>query len=221
MTGIIRALITILALVYGCKLISFIAKRSMLLWHLRTLKRECNAKIRLHFFIFRPMWLVPKGPDATVEIGNTVYLIRLYSGGGKYRSVHFATEEYSCVYTRFRASARAPQGRGASSLALSSGVNLSAVVNRLPPFTPPKEYEGTGKRIVRVMILNPAPGVVSYVTKEKTSIKIAFTGDEMHGMLVFTADSFVRYADRMKREEERLAREASGLDYFYGDFDLE
>jgi hypothetical protein len=64
-----------------------------------------------------------------------------------------------------------------------------------------------GKNIVSVLILNPSPSVLSYVSDEKTSIKIAFTGDEMYGIKVFTGSTFLRYIDRMKREEERLERE--------------
>lgn len=153
------------------------------------------------------MWRTTKDPDIRVEILNTVYLIRIYSGISKIRSVHFANEEYSCIYLRLRVSARAPQGSGANSLAMSPGVNISAKVRRLPPMQIPKEYEDTDKRVVKVMILNPAPSVLSYVTPEKTSIKIAFTGDELHGMKVFTADTFMRYADRMMRDEERLMKD--------------
>ena len=146
-------------------------------------------------------------PDITVEIGNTVYLIRIYSGVSSHRSVHFASEEFSCVYLRFRVSARAPHGTGANSLAMSPGINLAAKVRYIPPLAVPEEYEGAERRVVRVMILNPAPSVLSYVTEEKTSIKIAFTGDDLHGLKVFTAESFMHYADRMMREEERLSRD--------------
>lgn len=216
MTDLFEIIFIVLGVVFGCKLISFSSKRILFLMRLSTLKRECNAKIRLHSFLFRPMWIKPKGPDATVEIADTIYLIRLYSGAGKYHSVHFASEEYSCVYMRMRASARSPYGTGASSLAMSSGINLSAKVHRITPMEIPEQYKESKKKVVRVLLLNPAPSVLSYVSPEKTSIKIAFTGDEMHGQKVFTADSFMRYADRMKREDERLAKEnPDEYEYFY------
>jgi len=44
-----------------------------------------------------------------------------------------------------------------------------------------------------------APGELSYVSKEKTSVKIAFTDDEVYGMKVFTSSTFASYADRMSR----------------------
>ena len=160
------------------------------------------------------MWLAPKGGDIKVEILDTVYFIRIYSGGGAAASVHFANEEYSAVFTRLAGAKKSPKGTGSSSLAMSAGINLSARVIHLAPLQIP-EGDSTlqGKKVVRVLILNPAPGVLSYVTEEKTSIKIAFTGDEMHGMLVFTSSTFTAYADRMKREEERQRAEGENMDY--------
>lgn len=207
MTGIFRFIFTLIAGVILWKTISFTSNRITLLRRLSKLKKECGAKITLHKSPMRPMWRTTKAPDITVEILNTVYLIRLYSGIGRLRSVHFANEEYSCVYLRLRVSARAPHGTGANSLAMTPGVNLAAKVRRIAPMEIPEEYAQTDKKVVKVMVLNPAPAVLSYVTAEKTSIKIAFTGDELHGQKVFTADSFMRYADRMKREEERLMKD--------------
>lgn len=207
MSDLIEIIIIITAAVLGYKFFTWFSKRTTLLRRLSRLKREQNANITLHSFAYKPIWLTKSTPDITVELGNTIYAIRVYSGIGGARSVHFANEEYSCNYLRFRVSARSPQGSGANSLSMTPGVNLSAKVYRLPPLKVPDEYYGMGKRVVPVMILNPAPSVLSYVTDEKTSIKIAFTGDEMHGMKVFTADSFVRYAERMKREEERLMKD--------------
>lgn len=206
MTGIFRFILILIAAVILWRGTRYISKRIGLLRCISRLKKECNAKITLHKSPFRPMWRASKDPDITVEILDTVYLIRLYSGISSSRSVHFANEEYSCIYLRLRVSARAPHGTGANSLAMTPGVNFAAKVRRLAPLEVPHEYDNTDKMIVKVMLMNPAPNVLSYVTPEKTSIKIAFTGDELHGQKVFTAETFMRYADRMKREEERLKK---------------
>ena len=153
------------------------------------------------------MLAVKETADIRIEILNTVYLVRIYSGGGGAHSAHFANEEYSCLFVRLRSANRSPHGSGANSLAMSSGFNISSRVIHLPPFPVPAEYEASGKQVVRVMLLNPAPEVLSYVTEEKCSIRLALTGDELYGVKVFTADTFVRYADRMMREEERLSRD--------------
>lgn len=196
------------------KFIIWFSKRTELLLRIYSLKNECDAKITLLSFPYRPMWLAPKGADIRVEILDTVYFIRIYSGGGAAASVHFANEEYSAVFTRLSGAKKSPKGTGSSSLAMSLGINLSARVIHLAPMQIPKnDATLQGKKTVRVLILNPAPGILSYVTKEKTSIKIAFTGDEMHGMLVFTSSTFTTYADRMKREEERQRAEGESMGY--------
>lgn len=53
-----------------------------------------------------------------------------------------------------------------------------------------------------VLIFNPAPGEVSYVTEEKTSIKGAFTGDSVLGTLIFTSSTFPAFAERELRREK-------------------
>ena len=199
-------ILTVVGAVIFFKAARFLSKRISLLKRIYSLKRSCNAKITLHKSPFRPMWRATADPDMTIEILDTVYLVRIYSGGGSLHSVHFASEKFSCVYLRLRPSQRSPHGTGASSLAMSSGINLSAKVHVIDPLAVPT-VEADGKRYVRVIIFNPAPGVLSYVTPEKTSIKIAFTGDDLWGVKVFTDFTFIRYAERMMREEERLKSE--------------
>ena len=79
-------------------------------------------------------------------------------------------------------------------------------VKILPKLQIPEEYvirdEFDERKVVPVLLFNPAPCEVSYVSEAKTSIKVAFTGDEFYGMQIFTASTFVSYADRMMREEE-------------------
>ncbi|MBR2930899.1 MAG: hypothetical protein IKC32_06685 [Clostridia bacterium] len=216
MNDIIKLILTVIIVWIGFNFLTWFIKRTALIFKLLGLKKSCNAKVSLLSFPYRPMWLVREGADARVEIMNTVYLIRFYSGGGISKSVHFANESYSCIYMRLKG-LRGVRGMGRSSLAMSSGINLYAKVVYTPPFPIPEEYSESEKHIVRALILNPAPGMLSYVTEEKTSIKIAFTGDELYGIKVFTASTFERYAERMMREEQRLLREARGeYDYFFG-----
>ena len=214
MLDIFELILTVIIIFYSYKFLSWFIKRTIFIFNIYSLKKLCNATITLQTFPYRPMWAVSEGEDIRIEIGNTVYLVRIYSGGGGMSSVHFANKNYSCVYLRLRAANRAPQGTGANSLAMSGGVNISSKVICLPDFPVP-EGESGDKRLVRVLLLNPAPSVLSYVTDEKTSIRIAFTGDEMYGIKVFTPDAFLRFAERMKREEERLADENyKELDYY-------
>ena len=207
MNDLIRLIIGTVITVVCLSFSYWLACRISLLLKLNSLKKLCNAKISLQVWPFRPMWAAKEKADIKIEILNTVYLIRLYSGGGGIYSAHFANEEYSCLFVRLRAANRAPQGSGANSLSMSSGINIKSKVIHLPPFPIPPEYASGERKVVRVMLLNPAPEVLSYVTEEKCSIRLALTGDELYGVKVFTASSFVKYADRMMREEERLSRD--------------
>ena len=207
MVGIIDFILRTAVFVAVVLFLIWFIKRTVFLIRLYRLAKSIDAKITLQRCPYRPMWRASETADIKIEILNTVYLVRIYSGGGSAHSVHFANANYSTVYMRLLKSQRSPTGSGASSLAMSSGMNLSAKVIYLPEIKIPDELAESGKNIVPVLILNPAPSVLSYVSDEKTSIKIAFTGDDMYGVKVFTGSTFLRYIDRMKREEERLEQE--------------
>ena len=219
MTDIIELLILIFILVIIWRIGSFLTKRTLMLFRIYGLKKACNAKISLQSFPYRPMWMAGKKPDIRVEILDTVYLIRIYSGGGIGRSLHFANECYSASYISTAGGMpRRRTGNPRSQSPLTSGLNIGARVTYTAPLDR-TDGAARGKKIVPVLLLNPAPGSLSYVTEQKTSIRIAFTGDDMYGIKVFTASTFAIFADRMKREEERLKAEmaASGhpeFEYF-------
>ena len=76
----------------------------------------------------------------------------------------------------------------------------------LPNFPTPENLadESYGKNVEKILLFTPAPNEVSYVTEEKTTIKLAFTGDEFYGMKIFTTSSFIAYADRETRKNDEL-----------------
>ena len=212
MRGIIQLLLFLILLFFLLKLLFFVIKRCLLLFNLYSLVGMCNAKITLHSFPFRPMWMMPKGPDVSVEILDTVYLLRLYSGRDGFSSVHFVNERYSAVYMQVRGATRVARAR-INTPTLTGGINIGTKVNILPDFEVPKEYLD-GREIVKVLLLNPSPSALTYVTEEKTSIRIAFTGDELYGMKVFTASTFVNHADRESRKPRDKSTEYAEFDYF-------
>ena len=214
MVDIIEMILFFLVLFLIVRLIIFITKRVLLLIRVYSLVGMCNAKVTLHTFPFRPMWMTSKLPDISVKIFNTVYLLRIYSGEGFARSVHFVNEKYSVVYTQVKGGTRRPRTHREMP-SLLGGVNIGAVVNILPPMEIPKEYEGERVHFEEILLLNPAPLDLTYVTKEKTSIRIAFTGDDLYGMKVFTASTFMRYADRESRNPK--PKPVDDLDYYFFD----
>lgn len=212
MREIIQFIVFALLLFLATKLFIFIFKRTLLLCQIYSLKKMCGAKITLHSFPFRPMWMMPKGPDISVEILDTVYLLRLYSGGGDFSSVHFVNEKYSAVYIQVKGASRSHRAK-INTPSLTGGINIGTKVYILPEFDVPTELRSRrGIDIVKVMLLNPAPSAMTYVTEEKTSIRVAFTGDEFYGMKVFTGSTFINHADRESRNPKK--KKYPEFDYF-------
>ena len=200
MANIIKLLVIAAVIYLAACALYFLFKRLFMLIRLYGLKRECNAKITLHCVPILPFHARGGKPDITVEILDTVYHIRLYSGIFGNRYVHFVDERYSVVYKRVRAmvmpSRAAARMPGHVRLSYSSGgrVRVLPVMNKILC---------EGKREVSVILFSPAPYEVSYVTEQRSKIKLAFTGDELYGYKIFTPSTFVIYADReMRREAE-------------------
>ena len=207
MVDIINLILFIILLVVIFRLTAWVSKRILLIRKLTSLKKECNATVRFTRFPFLPTSLMSEKPDVTVEINDTVYLIKLYSGGAM-KYVHFASPKYSVRFSKMRAGRFVinTKWRAGAFSAVNSSFNVGAKVFIMPDFPiPDAEKEGRfGKTFEKVLIFNPAPFEVSYVTEEKNTIKLAFTGDDFYGIKIFTASSFVSYADRETRKNDEM-----------------
>ena len=191
---------------YVCRFLAWLFRRVSLVVKLEGLKKLCDAKITYQRFPFLPTSMTSEKADITVEILDTVYLIRLYSGGGITKFVHFASPKYSVRFSRLKTGRFVINGRIRSRFVTfaDSAFNVGTRVIILPDFPIPEDDRFFGKKIERVLLFNPAPNEVSYVTEEKTSIQTAFDGDEMYGIKVFTGSSFIAYADRETRKNDEL-----------------
>ena len=196
MIEIINYSIVFVILFISLSFIRFTVKRVTLLVKLGSLKREAEAKIKIHSLPIRPMWAAKGRPDITVEILGVVYRIRLYSGVGISKSVHFPDRCWSVRYARIKTATVSPRRKNARLVSVSN-LRVGAKVIYLPDMPPCDDH-----RVVDVLLFNPAPAEVSYVSEEGNSIRLAFTGDELLGYKVFTASTFVRYAERKYREEK-------------------
>ena len=206
MTDIINLLLTVIALLYTLRLLTWLWRRIGLCLKLARLKKMCGAKITYQRFPFLLTALMSEKADITVEILDTVYLIRLYSGGGITKFVHFASPKYSVRYSKIKTGRFVVNGRIRSRFITfaDSAFNVGTKVLILPDFPIPTDDRFYGKRIERVILFNPAPADVTFVTEAKTSIQTAFTGDDMYGMKIYTASSFVAHADRETRKNDEL-----------------
>lgn len=198
MAEILKLLIIISLFYLLARALVFLFKRCVALARIYSLKKECNAKICLHRFPFSPFQSKGENPDITVEIFDTVYAIRLYSGVSGSSLVHFVDEKYSVVYKRLRtmimpSRSQSRAGRGIR-LSYATGGRVS-VMSRM-------KHEKPGKRTVNVLLFSPAPYEVSFVTEERSTIRLAFTGDTLYGYRVFTASTLCVFIDREKRRME-------------------
>ena len=205
MVDIINVLLFIIACVLLVRFVAWTYKRIRMIRKLKRLVKEHDGELRFLKFPFLPNAFTSEKPDISVRILDTVYLIRLYSGGTKYSLVHFASEKFSVRYVKLASkwiSIRGGHGRAIVDVAHAFSVGAKVFVT--PPMRIPEEYEYNGLHVEKIILFNPAPNAVSYVTPEKTRIKLAFTGDEFNGMKVFTGSSFVAYADRQTRKYDDM-----------------
>lgn len=172
---------------------------------LSLLRKECSATVKftrhLLFSYFKPS----EHPDAIIETDAEIYAVRFLSAGGRRRFMHLARRDFLVTYRRsYFALLEMFSFRRYKFKVAGSGQETAAQrVKILPTFTVPEDIAEKaarlGKPLVKVIILSPEPIEFTYVTKEKTSIKLAFSGDEVDGFRVFNAKNFLAYADRQTR----------------------
>lgn len=194
-------IINLLLLVMGCvlivRLVLFSRKRIILLIRLMGLTKEYNGELKFLRCPFLPTRMNAEKPDIYIKILDTVYLIRLYSGGNKHHMVHFASERFSVRYMKMALRMLASPRRRATGIAYAESGKAFTVRSKVFVAKPMKSPDGlvkAGDRVQTVLLFNPAPHAVSYVLPEKTGIKVALVGDEVFGMKIFTGSSFVEYA---------------------------
>ena len=210
MTKIVELLIVIFLIWLSFTVLSLIWARTRLVGKINRLKVDASAQITYNRLPHISLLRLSRTPDLTVRAGNTLYLVRLYNGGGIDKVVHFASPDFTVKFSRMKTASYTSRSRGGtvfSRLGFSVGARVIPI-SRLD--TSRYEWE-KGVKVVPVLIFSPAPGEVSFVTEEKTSIMVAFTGDEIYGTRIFTVSTFVSYVERAYREERRIAEEQRAL----------
>ena len=213
MAELLRAIIVITAVVLSILLVRFMSCRIGAVTKIRTLKKLSGADVRILRLPVIPFLRPCASPDMAVEIGRKVYFIRFISGRSHLSFLHFASRRFAVVYTKLRFTISGIFARGARRGFVRGQGTVDTSRQRvyvIPEMKIPSAYEGPKKEIVEVMLLCPAPCEVTYVTEAKTSIRAAFTGDIIYGRMIFTPDTLVSFADRMRREEEYEKRRSNG-----------
>ena len=169
-------------------------KRFKLIRSLRELERETGCRLTVHQSPYKSIFKLSAKTEMTFETTDTAYHIRLMSSFGFYkRIVHFASPEYIVSFRRFKFILI----HGSANVAIShgfvhqDGFNYGCRVRRVPKHVRVLEVEG--KKNIDVFLFNPTPHTVSYVTPEKTSIRMARVDADIYGNRVFTASTFCEF----------------------------
>lgn len=201
MTDILEFILIIIGLWLLFCVVFILWRRGKLYRKINRMRKELGAEVRYIKAPFLSLFRISKTPEITVKLGNKLYLIRTFMGGGIGKVVHFASEEWVVRFSRLRASGYVKRRVGERIVNARSGFAVGTKVFRVPKLDL-SEFGASDLEIIPVMIFNPAPGAVSYVTEEKTAILDAFTGDSVLGTLIFTSSTFPIYAERELRCEK-------------------
>ena len=217
MTDILITIFSIAALIVAITLIQFLCKRTALLLSVRNLGKTDDVTVEINSYAALFLTNVSKKPFATVKCRNKIYLVRIFNGIGSFKSVHIASERYAAVFTKTGGDGmRQVKGRSGRFRRVSEPIRVyGAVTKIIPPLEPsfipekkklPEGYENfyfeekpVEAEIIPTLIFCPAPAELTFVTPERTSIKIAFTGDTVIGHRIFTKETFSSFIDRDSR----------------------
>ncbi len=194
MTGAIEFLLIITALCLTLVFCKMIYKRCALIRMFKRLEGIEGIEVKRLKCPFTSLIRMSRSPEYIVNIYENSYLVRCYNGGGVGKSVHFASPRFTARYSKMRGYYyRAGMGR----VVKTRGFTFGSSVKIIEPIA--LSNGNFTKNYTEVLIFNPAPEDVTFVVKEKTSIRAAFTGDTVYGRRIFTASAFEIFADREAR----------------------
>ena len=169
-------------------------KRRKFVKKIKLLADEVGAKITFHQSPYKSIFKLSAKTEITFETEKAAYHIRMMTSLGFYKRIlHFASPEYIVSFRRFKFVLL----HASSNIAIShsfihqDGFNYGCKVRILPKHERVAEVEG--KQNIDVFLFNPTPHTVSYVTPEKTSIRMARVDAQIYGNRVFTGSTFAEH----------------------------
>ena len=174
------------------KIFLFTKRRLSLLHAVLKLKKIDTVGVQITNFSALLSKKVTKKPFAKVTVGSKTYAIRLFNGKGFKHAAHIVNERYASVFLKTGGATKV------RTLARRAIVTHEAARVYFPRtvFLPDTKNDN-GE--ISILLFSPAPRELTYVTEERTSIKAAFTGDEVFGFKVFTKTTFANFIDRDSR----------------------
>ena len=182
----------VISIIILVKVFLFTKRRLSLLRSVLRLKKIDTVGVQITNFAALLSKKVTKKPFAKVTVGEKIYAVRLFNGKGFSHAAHIVNNRYASVFLKTGGAVKV------RSLARRAVVAHEAPRVYFPRtvFLPEVSGEG-GER--QILLFSPAPRELTYVTDERTSIKAAFTGDEIFGFKVFTKTTFANFIDRDSR----------------------
>jgi hypothetical protein len=161
MTDILEFVLIIIGIWLAFSAGFIIWRRCKLYKRINRLKKETGAQIKYVKPPFLSLFKISKVPEITVKLGNKIYLIRTFLGGGIGKVVHFASEEWLVRFSRLRAAGYSKRRLGEKIVNARSGFAVGTKVFRLPRLDL-SAYKEDGREVIPVIIFNPAPGEVGH-----------------------------------------------------------
>ena len=189
---LIEFAIIITALIITIKIFLFVKRRLSLLISVLKLRKIDTVSVRITNFPALLSKKVTKKPFAKIKVGDKSYAVRLFNGKGHSYAAHIVDSSFASVFLKTGGAVKVRTlARHAFAAKEASRVYFPRTV-----FLPDTSFDEEENEI---LLFSPAPRELTYVTVERTSIKAAFTGDEVFGFKVFTKTTFSNFIDRDSR----------------------
>lgn len=189
---LIEFAIIVIAVVIAFKIFLFTKRRISLLVSVLKLRKIDTVSVQITNFWALLSKRVTKQPFARIKVRDKIYTVRLFNGKGHSHAAHMVNESFASVFLK--------TGGAVKIRTLARHVIAAKEASRVyfprTVFLPKTENETSDATI---LLFSPAPRELTYVTEERTSIKAAFTGDEIFGFKVFTKTTFANFVDRDSR----------------------
>ena len=197
--------IIIIIIIAAYKAITFEVKRISLLISVTKLGKLDGAMVEVCNIFAALLPIITQKPVYRVKVHSKTYAVRLFSGKNYLHAVHIVNREFAAVFMKSGGAVKVRRFvRSMRAVHEDSRVYFPRTVIMKPIEKLPDDIE--------VMLFSPAPRELTYVSENRTSIKVAFTGDEVYGMKIFTKTTFTNFIDRDTRGFYDTQRNTRNLD---------
>lgn len=189
---LIEFFLIVFAIIIAVKIFLFTKRRLALLFSILKLRKINTVEVKITNPLALLSGKVTKKPFAKVKVRDNIYAVRLFNGRGYSHAAHIVNKSYAAVFMKTGGAVKVRMlARRAIAVEEAARVYFPRTV-----FLPDTENQN-GE--ISILLFSPAPRELTYVTEERTSIKAAFTGDEIFGFKVFTKTTFANFIDRDSR----------------------